>query len=77
MKNIGKPCARESHARFDEGGQAGVCSLLYLSRDKAWRFLPENFTSLTLHCRTLAGLMEGQGPEAGTQHKTERGSEAP
>jgi hypothetical protein len=29
MKSIGKPCAGKSHARFDEGGQAGACSLLY------------------------------------------------
>ncbi len=31
MKNIGKPCAGEPHARFDEGGQARACSLLYPS----------------------------------------------
>jgi modulator of FtsH protease len=31
MKNIGKPCAGEPHARFDEGGQAKACSLLYLA----------------------------------------------
>ena len=30
VKNIGKPCAGKSHARFDEGGQAKACSLLYL-----------------------------------------------
>ncbi|MDP1638620.1 MAG: HAD-IC family P-type ATPase, partial [Candidatus Nitrotoga sp.] len=30
MKNIGKPCAGKLHARFDEGGQARDCSLLYL-----------------------------------------------
>ena len=29
MKSIGKPCAGKSHARFDEGGQAKVCPLLY------------------------------------------------
>ncbi|SDY36709.1 hypothetical protein SAMN05421881_103128, partial [Nitrosomonas halophila] len=29
MKNIGKPCTGELYARFDEGGQAQVCSLLY------------------------------------------------
>ncbi len=29
MKNIGKPCAGKSHARFDEGGQPQGCSLLY------------------------------------------------
>ena len=29
MKNIGKPCAGEPHARFDEGGQVKTCSLLY------------------------------------------------
>jgi len=29
MKNIGKPCAGKPHARFDEGGQAKDCSLLY------------------------------------------------
>ena len=29
MKNIGKPCAGEPHARFDEGGQARACPLLY------------------------------------------------
>ena len=28
-KNIGKPCAGKPHARFDEGGQARACSLLY------------------------------------------------
>ncbi len=30
VKNIGKPCAGELHARFDEGEQAKACSLLYL-----------------------------------------------
>ena len=30
VKNIGKPCAGKSHARFDEGGQAKACPLLYL-----------------------------------------------
>jgi len=29
VKNIGKPCAGEPHARFDEGGQGNTCSLLY------------------------------------------------
>ena len=29
MKNIGKPCAGKLHARFDEGGQAQACPLLY------------------------------------------------
>src|SRR4030065_2420957 len=29
VKNIGKPCALIAHARFDEGGQARACSLLY------------------------------------------------
>ena len=29
MKNIGKPCPGKPHARFDEGGQAKACSLLY------------------------------------------------
>ncbi len=29
VKNIGKPCAGEPHARFDDGRQARVCSLLY------------------------------------------------
>jgi len=29
VKNIGKPCALIAHARFDEGGQAQACSLLY------------------------------------------------
>ena len=29
MKNIGKPFAGKLHARFDEGGQARACSLLY------------------------------------------------
>ena len=28
-KNIGKPYAGEPHVRFDEGGQARACSLLY------------------------------------------------
>ena len=31
VKNIGKPCAGKSHARFDEGGQLRGCSLLYLA----------------------------------------------
>ena len=31
VKNIGKPCALIAHARFDEGGQARACSLLYLA----------------------------------------------
>ena len=31
VKNIGKPCAGKLHARFDEGGQARACPLLYLS----------------------------------------------
>ena len=31
VKNIGKPCAGKLHARFDEGGQARACSLLYPS----------------------------------------------
>ena len=30
-KNIGKPCAGEPHARFDEGGQVKTCPLLYLA----------------------------------------------
>ncbi|MDO9048329.1 MAG: hypothetical protein Q7U66_11415, partial [Methylobacter sp.] len=30
VKNIGKPCALIAHARFDEGGQARACPLLYL-----------------------------------------------
>ena len=29
VKNIGKPCAGKLHARFDEGGQASACFLLY------------------------------------------------
>ncbi len=29
MKNIGKPCAGKSHARFDEGGLPSGSSLLY------------------------------------------------
>ena len=29
VKNIGKLCALIAHARFDEGGQAKACSLLY------------------------------------------------
>jgi len=29
VKNIGKPCAGKPHARFDEGGQARACLLLY------------------------------------------------
>ena len=29
VKNIGKPCAGKPLARFDEGGQAKACSLLY------------------------------------------------
>ena len=30
VKNIGKPCAGKPQARFDEGGQGEICSLLYL-----------------------------------------------
>ncbi len=33
MKNIGKPCAGKPHARFDEGGLARACLLLYLLPD--------------------------------------------
>jgi len=33
-KNIGKPYAGEPHVRFDEGGQARACSLLYLQVQK-------------------------------------------
>ena len=29
VKNIGKPCALIAHARFDEGGLARACPLLY------------------------------------------------
>jgi hypothetical protein len=29
VKNIGKPYALIAHVRFDEGGQAKACSLLY------------------------------------------------
>ena len=29
MKNIGKPCAGKSHARFDEGGLVQASLLLY------------------------------------------------
>jgi len=29
VKNNGKPCAGKLHARFDEGGQAKTCPLLY------------------------------------------------
>ena len=29
VKNIEKPCAGKLHARFDEGGLAKACSLLY------------------------------------------------
>jgi len=29
VKDIGKPCALIAHARFDEGGQARACPLLY------------------------------------------------
>ena len=34
VKNIGKPCAGQLHARFDEGGQARACPLLYPSVKK-------------------------------------------
>ena len=33
MKSIGKPCAGKLHTRFDEGGQARACSLLYHRMD--------------------------------------------
>jgi len=36
VKNIGKPCAGKPHARFDEGGQACACPLLY-RRDYGYR----------------------------------------
>ncbi|MDX8400210.1 MAG: hypothetical protein R8K20_08165, partial [Gallionellaceae bacterium] len=32
VKNIGKPYALIAHVRFDEGGQASACSLLYPPR---------------------------------------------
>ena len=37
MKNIGKPCAGKLHARFDEGGQARACSLLYPALSALYR----------------------------------------
>ncbi len=40
MKNIGKPCAGKLHARFDEGGQAQTCPLLYRANDKTMGRLP-------------------------------------
>ena len=36
-KNIGKPCAGEPHARFDEGGQVKTYPLLYLHN---WLLVP-------------------------------------
>ena len=45
VKNIGKPCAGKSHARFDEGGQVRACSLLYLV-DPRWHHLNTAFCPL-------------------------------
>ena len=60
MKNIGKPCAGEPHARFDEGGQARACSLLYplipyFPIEKLWTSYGE-LVSVTKTC--LAGLSQ-------------------
>jgi len=52
MKNIGKPCAGKPHARFDEGGQARACSLLYIdqgsSKDDPWQVGRINAEELTV-----------------------------
>ena len=39
MKNIGKQCAGQLQARFDEGGLSQGCSLLYPSVTKSVLFL--------------------------------------
>jgi hypothetical protein len=41
VKNIGKPCAGEPQARFDEGGQGETCSLLYLELSNHEMRIPE------------------------------------
>ena len=56
MKNIGKPCAGKPHARFDEGGQATACSLLYLY-----------FVGLVLGCIQRHGLLDRQQPIQGIE----------
>ena len=51
------------HSEYPEEILVSHCSRLslkemILNRDKVWRFLPEKFTYLTLHYRTLPRLME-------------------
>ena len=45
VKSIGKPCAGKLHARFDEGGQARACPLLYPT------LLHDASVTPTLRCR--------------------------
>jgi len=61
VKNIGKPCTGEPHARFDEGGQARACSLLYPFSV----FLDPVF--LRFPCGFEARLVETIGENAGTR----------
>ncbi len=53
MKNIGKPCAGEPHARFDEGGQVRACSLLYPFKGVDGQFL---FYQIGLNKERYKGL---------------------
>ena len=78
MKNIGKPCAGEPHARFDEGGQAKACSLLYplayhqlpAAYYLAARF-PDDFEAAVLHAVNGGGQNQARailtGALAGAQ----------
>ena len=45
VKNIGKPYAGKPHVRFDEGGQAIACSLLY---PLIPALIPDPFNSINL-----------------------------
>ena len=64
MKNIGKPCAGKSHARFDEGRQVKTCSPLYWSSGRqprtrcsaAYASAPSPFLPSALYRSCTRGL---------------------
>ena len=64
-KNIGKPCAGKLHARFDEGGQAQACSLLYPLFFLIFRISCSSFVRLISH--PLRGTMT-TGQITNSQH---------
>ena len=63
MKNIGKPCAGKPHARFDEGGQARACSLLYPF---------SSFEALAMSSITFAELVYGARKSLAVANNMER-----